>query len=237
MLSFIIPAYNEEAVIARTVQAVHEAARAAGGDYEIIVVDDASTDRTAELAAQHGARVVSVNKRQIAATRNAGARAAKGDVFFFIDADTLVPGATITAALDALKNGAVAGGAQVRFDGKVSFLTRALLRVFMEAFSVLRLAPGCFMYCTRQAFDGAGGFDERFFASEEVWFSKALKLQGKFVMVRQPVITSGRKIRDHGTPRLLLKMAMFALRGPGRLQKREGLDLWYDGRRETVDER
>ena len=68
MLSFIIPAYNEQDLIGHTLSAVHEAARTVGEAYEIIVVDDASADRTAAIAAAQGARVVTVHHRQIAAT-------------------------------------------------------------------------------------------------------------------------------------------------------------------------
>ena len=55
----------------------------------MIVVEDASTDRTASIAAQFDARILHVVHRQIAATRNAGARAARGNTFFFVDACTL----------------------------------------------------------------------------------------------------------------------------------------------------
>lgn len=53
----------------------------------MIVVDDASTDKTARLAKDSGALVFQVSHRQIAATRNAGARMAKDEVFFFADAE------------------------------------------------------------------------------------------------------------------------------------------------------
>ena len=75
MLSVIVPAYNEELLIGRTLRALRAAGGALGQPFEVIVVDDASTDRTAAIAAEHGARVLSVHNRQIAATRNAGARA------------------------------------------------------------------------------------------------------------------------------------------------------------------
>jgi len=77
MLSFVVPAHNEQACLGRTVQAIHAAARATGRPYEVIVVDDASTDATAEVARKHDATVVSVNRRQIAASRNAGGRTAQ----------------------------------------------------------------------------------------------------------------------------------------------------------------
>ena len=78
MISLIIPAYNEEALLAGTVRALRASGDAAGVPYEIIVVDDGSTDRTAEIARTEGARVVAVTLRNIGATRNAGARVATG---------------------------------------------------------------------------------------------------------------------------------------------------------------
>ena len=86
MISFIVPAYNEERLLGATLDALHAAGRAAGEPYELIVVDDASTDRTALIAQGHGALLVRVAHRQIAATRNAGARRANGDLFIFVDA-------------------------------------------------------------------------------------------------------------------------------------------------------
>ena len=80
MISFVVPAFNEETVLGRTLDSVHAAAAGSGHQYEVIVVDDASTDRTAEIARARGARVVAVAHRQIAAVRNAGARVATGDV-------------------------------------------------------------------------------------------------------------------------------------------------------------
>ena len=65
MISFVIPAYNEELLIGPTLRAIHAAARTAGELYEVVVADDASTDRTAAVAEANGARVVSISCRQI----------------------------------------------------------------------------------------------------------------------------------------------------------------------------
>ena len=83
MLSFIVPAYNEAHELPRTLAAIRAAADASKEPYEIVVVDDDSTDATAEIAWRAGAMVVSVRHRQIAAVRNAGAKAARGDILFF----------------------------------------------------------------------------------------------------------------------------------------------------------
>src|SRR5258708_6055980 len=99
MISFIIPAYNEELLLGQTLRAVNDAAGALEEHFEVIVADDASTDCTAAIAQEHGARVVSCRHRQIAATRNAGARAANGEMLLFVDADTMVNQAAIRAAI------------------------------------------------------------------------------------------------------------------------------------------
>lgn len=119
MISFVIPAHNEAELIGRTLSTLHESARAAGEPYEIIVADDASTDGTGARALSHGARVVAVNFRRIAATRNAGARETTGELLFFVDADTIVPARAVRVAVHALRSGAIGGGAAVRFDGTV----------------------------------------------------------------------------------------------------------------------
>ena len=73
--SIIVPAWNEEAVLPQTLAQLRAAADGVGRAYELIVVDDDSSDRTAEVSRAAGARVVQVKKRQIAAVRNAGAQA------------------------------------------------------------------------------------------------------------------------------------------------------------------
>ena len=100
MISFIVPAHNEEAWIGRCVSAIRNGAESQ--PHEIIVVDDGSSDATASIARQQGAQVIRVEHRQIAATRNAGARQAHGDILFFVDADTLTNAPAIQSALRAI---------------------------------------------------------------------------------------------------------------------------------------
>src|SRR5207253_8290188 len=117
MISFIIPAYNEERELSGTLAAIHTAASDAGQPYELIVVDDASTDATPEIATQAGAKVIRINRRQIAAARNAGARAAQGEYPFFVDADTRINRLHVTQAIAALEAGYAGGSARVALDG------------------------------------------------------------------------------------------------------------------------
>ena len=235
MISFIVPAYNEEHLLGATLQAINAVVQALGelGEpCELIVVDDGSTDRTADLAREHGAQVVAVAHRQIAATRNAGARAARGDVFIFVDADTLVHEALVRMALQALRAGAVGGGTVVRFDGTMPMYARLMVPLVLKLLQVSRLAAGCFLFCTRTAFEAVGGFDETYFAAEELSLSHALKRQGKFVILREPVLTSGRKLRTHSSREMLTLMGHLLRGGLGAVKQRRGLDLWYAKRRE-----
>ena len=102
LISFVIPAWNEESVLGPTLEAVSVAARHLVEPSEVIVADDSSTARTAEIARQHGARVVTVQHRQISGTRNAGARVAQGDLLIFIDADTIVTPEAVRASEQAV---------------------------------------------------------------------------------------------------------------------------------------
>jgi len=232
-ISFIVPAHNEAFEISRALKSIFDSARAAGVAFEVIVVNDASTDRTAEIAHEAGARVVDVHLRKISAVRNAGAREAKGNVFFFIDADTQISEATLRAALAALDRGAAGGGAWVTFGEPVSLGVRIGINVF--SFFYMRLlhwAAGCFLYARREAFKAAGGFDETLFACEEIVLSMALKRQGPFVVLRQSITTSGRKIRMYSPWLIIPLAARFMIHGPAIFRQRKGLEWWYEGKRE-----
>ena len=117
MISFIVPAHDEERLLGRTLVAIHDAAAGIGQPYEVIVVDDASVDLTSAIAAQHGARIERVEYRQISRTRNAGARLASGDPLIFVDADTVISSRVLRGTMEALQRGAVGGGALITADG------------------------------------------------------------------------------------------------------------------------
>ncbi len=231
-VSFIVPAFNEAALLGATLEALHEAGRALDEPYEVLVVDDASTDATAELARQHQARVVSVNCRHIAGTRNAGARAATGQVFIFVDADTIVSPEVTRAALDAIRAGAVGGGSSLRFDGVVPLFARMVTPFALWLLRIFKVAPGCFLFCSRTAFFAVGGFDEAFFGAEDVVLSNALKQIGRFEILPYAVTTSGRKLRTHSVLEMLYLLLRLSVRGTQVIKQRQGMELWYGERRE-----
>jgi len=230
MISFIVPAHDETQHVGRCVSAIHAAAKDIGEPYEVIVVDDASTDSTAAVAAEQGARVLRVENRQISATRNAGARQAKGELLFFVDADTLASAAAVRAALQALREGAAGGGCTFDFDGPLPLWVRVLHPVFIGLLRLLNATGGCFLFCTRKAFDEAGGFCERYYAIEDRAFIDALKRSGRFVLVRPRVATSGRQARRLTFWQALRLAVRIAVGGPESFTRREGLDIWYGPR-------
>ena len=238
MLSFVIPAHNEADFVGPTIDAIRAACAELklDGDCEIIVVDDASTDATASVARSRGARVLTVRKRQIAAVRNAGAAAAAGDVLVFVDADTTVDPALLRAALRALEEGAVGGGAYVAFDDRVPPLAHAVLRFWNVVARLAAWAAGCFIFVRRDAFEAAGGFDEAFYASEEVRLSQALKRRGRFVLLGRHVLTSARKAKQHSSRDLLALLWYLFRAGRAACRRREGLELWYEPDRGAADQ-
>jgi glycosyltransferase involved in cell wall biosynthesis len=232
-LSFIIPAYNEELELPATIAAIRNAAESANQEHEIIVVDDASDDATAKIAREAGAQVVSINRRQIAAARNAGARAARGDILFFVDADTRINSKHIVEAIAALNAGCAGGSARIEAHGPVPLWGRVLLRLFCALYFSVNLGAGAFLFTTRKNFDAVEGLDETLFIGEEVYFSLALKKLGRFKILSEPIITSGRKLRMYPAGQILSRSLSIILRGRRGASSRAGLDLWYDGKRET----
>jgi len=239
VISFIVPAHNEQACLGRTLQAIHESASTVGQRYEIIVVDDASTDATAEIARQHKATVVPVNHRQIAATRNSGARAARGDRIFFIDADTIINPGAVAAALRAMDKGAVGGGAPAWFDKhEIVPLYIRLVGVFAIILpKLIAFSGGAFMFCTREAFHATGGFDERLYWSEEGSFALALKREGRFVGLWERVTTSGRRFRKISGLQMIAGGVRMVLSPSKMFTHRSTVEkVWYDSDR-TDDDR
>jgi len=235
VISFVIPAYNEEQLLARTLTSIHDAARPLARSYEIVVANDASTDCTVAIAEEFGARVITVNHRQIAATRNSGGRAAVGDMLIFVDADTIISADAVREAVAAMDAGAVGGGCAFRFDGTLPLYARIMAKITIPVYRYLRLASGCFLFCTRAAFDSVSGFDERLFGAEELAMSRALSRQGRFVVLREFVTTSGRKVRAYSGREILGFLLRMALTGRVAVRQRKGLELWYGPRREDPE--
>lgn len=200
--SVIVPAYNEEALLARTLTSVRAAMAAIGERGALVVVDNNSTDKTAAIARDFGATVVFEPKNSISRAKNAGAAAAPGRFLVFLDADSILDPRVLEQALAHLAGGGCCGGGAVfTLDDPSHRIAGAFVAMFNRVAVERKFAAGCFIYCTRAAFDGVGGFDERLYAGVDISFSRALRRWGQRhgldfrVIADSRIVTSSRKLR------------------------------------------
>ena len=205
-ISLVIPAYNEERLLPRLLDSVEAAARryAYGPEtIEIIVADNGSTDRTAEIARQRGCRVVPVAKRCIAAVRNGGGFAARGGIVGFVDADMRIHPATFDAIDRALASDRVVGGATGVTMERWSLGLVVTFAFMLPLVWMTRFDTGV-VFCRREDFLATGGYDESLRLAEDVAFLVALRRlgrrQGRRLTRLRSVksIASTRKFDEHG---------------------------------------
>lgn len=239
-ISVIVPAFNEEKLIAATLASIRAATAGftrLGWEVELVVCDNNSTDRTAELARAGGATVVFEPVNQIGRARNRGASVATGEWFIFVDADSQPSEALFAEVAEKIQEGRwLGGGCTVKLDEHY-FITELLVGSWNRISRWRRWAAGSFIWVEGAAFRTVGGFSKDLFASEEIDLSERLKklarAQGKNLLIlhRHPLLTSARKLHLYSH----WEYARFLLRGalmPGRtLRSREACQPWYDGRR------
>jgi glycosyltransferase involved in cell wall biosynthesis len=238
-ISVIIPAFNEEGLLGRTLAQVKSAMAVftrRGWESELIVCDNNSTDRTAEIARTAGATVVFEPVNQIARARNAGAAAATGDWLIFVDADSQPSAELFADVAEQIQSGrCLAGGSTVRMD-EIFLLSGFLTWVWNSSSRMGRLLAGSFIFVEAAAFRQIRGFNNELFAAEELDLSRRLKQlareTGRRVVILHghPLVTSARKMKlytiwDH------LKLLAHIAFNRRALYRRESCSLWYDGRR------
>jgi glycosyltransferase involved in cell wall biosynthesis len=239
-ISIVVPAFNEEKVLGESLAKIKLASNAfaqIGWETELIVCDNNSSDRTAEIARSVGATVVFEPVNQISRARNSGAAAATDDWLVFVDADSH-PGTELFAdvAKEIQSGNCLAGGATIRWDER-RFITELITPVVNVGFRWRRLLSGAFIFIETATFRKLGGFSLETFAGED--WELGLRLQklaretGKrFVILhRHPILTSARRMEDYSvlTP---FKGLYYILFVPRRIKvSRETARRWYDGRR------
>ncbi len=177
---------------------------------EVLVSDGGSEDLTRQIAANCGARVVSGPPGR-GPQLNRGARAARGDGLLFLHADTVLPEGAVRSVANALANGSVGGGFQIRFAS-----SRPIYRL---GSSIVNLRTHWFQsplgdqaqFVSRTAFEELGGFPD-WPILEDLEFMRRLKRLGKVTILEPPVVTSTRRFEDRGITRTIaFNWLIFAL--------------------------
>jgi len=239
-ISVVVPAFNEERLLPDTLRSIRVALAAfdtRGWASELIVCDNNSSDRTAEIARADGATVVFEPFNQIARARNAGAARASGDWLVFVDADSqpsLQLFDDVAAEIEAGR--CLAGGSTVALETD-RFYGWLFVR-FWNALSRLRKwGAGSLVFCDTGAFREIGGFSQALYAAEEIDLFGRLKRLARsrrrsvVILHRNPLMTSGRKMRLYSLGEHLVFLVRMAFSAGRSLRDRDACFPWYDGRR------
>jgi glycosyltransferase involved in cell wall biosynthesis len=231
-LSVIVPAWNEEKRVGTAILSLQRAAARyqtdRGATTEIIVVDNNSSDKTAEVARQHGATVVFEPVNNIGKARNAGVKAARGKYLAFCDADNEVTENLLTLIHDHLEDPKMAGGG--------TWIEPATRNLKINFFYLLwgiyvrcsRVGVGM-MHCRKADFDSFGGFDETIYAAEDLQLAYDLKKIGKFNLIHKGwIITSTRKIDQTPLFTMIAKLIGFSFGLQKKIRSKEYCEHWYD---------
>lgn len=236
--SLVIPAYNEALLLPRlldTVDAARRRYRGGAGAIQVIVADNASTDKTADIAKARGCELARVEKRVIAASRNGGARAARGELVCFIDADCTIHPQTFNAIDEAMGRDEVVGGATGVRPERWSPGLVATWLVFLPGVLATGMDAGV-VFCRRSDFEEIGGYNEALDYAEDVAFLWALRKLGRrrgqrlARLTGVQAVTSTRKFDRHGDWHyftLLPRSAFSLLRSRHNEAARR---YWYDDR-------
>lgn len=242
-VSLVIPAWNEAALLPRLLDSVDAArwhwveAGNAADAIEVILADNGSTDNTAEIAKARGCKVVSVEKRVIAATRNGGAAIAQGKILCFIDADSVLHADSLLAVSTAMNNPRTVGGATGVTMERWSFGIALAYAMLVPIVWLTGFDTGL-VFCRRADFETLGGYDENRLIAEDVDFLIRLRRMGRahgqrLVRLRHvKAITSTRKFDLHGDWHYLRQMPAQAwhLLRDGRSINAFARRYWYEGR-------
>jgi glycosyltransferase involved in cell wall biosynthesis len=197
--SVVVPAYNEEKLLAETLSAMRAAA--VGLDCELSVVDNESTDQTAEIARDSGARVLTESEHNIAKVRNTGARNSSGDVLVFIDADTIVPDELFRTIAAAMTDEKCFGGAVAVEYGEFE---RRWMRYYLYGWKFwekfFNMKQGAAQFCRRAVFEKLDGYDASIYVGEDIEFywrltKFARRNDGHLRFISEPKVkTSARRL-------------------------------------------
>ncbi len=216
-ISVIIPSYNEEKYLNYPLNALH---KQTFKDFEIIVVDGNSSDKTRDIAKKHGARIIIEKRKGIGLARNTGAKKARGSILFFTNADTAPSPDVLNIYNELFKDNAVvaATGPMVPLEKTTHFIQFGykFASVSLAKFSFKLGMPamsGSNIAVRKASFEKAGGFNELLETYEDIDLIARVKRLGSVVYADDAVVaTSTRRIEAWGVRKYILFNAGNVLR-------------------------
>jgi len=173
--SIIIPAHNEELLLGRCIDSIIAASAPYKDQVEIIVVLNRCTDRTEEIALSYHCILVKEDSKNMSKIRNAGAKAAKGEILVTIDADNRITDNMLTEIEKQLLTGIYIGGGVNMKPERVSLGIIATVLICIPFFIKYGFVSAGLFWCYKKDFDAINGFDENLRMGEDLDFGLRLK--------------------------------------------------------------
>jgi glycosyltransferase involved in cell wall biosynthesis len=233
--SILIPARNEEQFLPRCLEAIKAAAEPFPDQVEVVVAINRCTDRTEEIAVEHGAKVVHEDAKCMAKIRNAAAKAATGEIIVTIDADSRMSRNMLVEIDRLLRTGRYVGGGVMVLPERWSLGILATCVMISVLLLRHRVSAGLF-WCLREDFEAIGGFNDELVSVEDLDFAKRLKAFGRregkrfTTIARAHITTSCRKFDIFGDWHLLKNRGLMRRLLTGRSQK-DADHFYYDVKR------
>ena len=234
-ISVVIPAYNEEAFIRQTLEALTAQADIDKTAYEIIVVDNNCVDMTAEIAVSLGARVIKESKAGVGWARTAGFAAANAPLIATTDADSTTPTNWLASIVEAFEDpGVVAVGGSVTYDIDHELMHAVVNRSIPYLHEIDRLIHanayhlvGANMAVRRTAFDEIQGWKASLSLGEDMDLSHRIAQIGTIKFLSDlRVLTSDRRFQAVGPQQLMTYLGNYIeLTHPGKAVRKQIEDL------------
>ncbi|MBT8321485.1 MAG: TIGR04283 family arsenosugar biosynthesis glycosyltransferase [Eudoraea sp.] len=207
-ISVIVPVLNEQELV-EPLEAAIRRATTSDGVLEIIYIDGGSSDHTVDRAKHLEARILQCEKGR-ARQMNTGARVARGDILYFLHADTLPPKGFDQAIISAVNAGMEAGCFRMKFDSNSWFL--GFFAWFTRFNHWLCRGGDQSLFISQESFKDLGGFKENYLIYEDLEFIGRIYRKGQFKILPDYVVTSARKYDQVGKFRLQYHFAIIHLK-------------------------